>query len=427
MRRTEKNDSLNWITAGMLCGAALLMFAGSVCVGRMADAAFTADSLLEAMLRVESERPPVAMDLNIQRHTPRDPCGVVHRYSSKYISDGSRFDVTVEQYEHDLGASKESLVMNKRAVWDGQMYASREHSTILGVSTYVGGTGKYAKAPPIRQNKWAAPWADAIPIGDYVSVAELLASSANAVLSPKMENVDGFATYVLESRNQRGLYRVWVDAENGFIPRKITVRRQKNDLHRDGPLRGGTVEIEISGVEIQKVGGHYVVTSSTVNERVLFRDMLIQSQTLDVKRENIEWNPDFEKMGAFVIDGIPEGAKVLNFDFPDVPHIWADGRPIIDSGLTSAEDVNTPEIEADANNNSTEPERTDLQQTPEPAEPPDSELQADPDPANDQHATDAVAVRDTDQKGSTRTIIYVLGAAAGAAIIFYLARRHFKA
>ncbi|UCG48488.1 MAG: hypothetical protein JSU94_01680 [Phycisphaerales bacterium] len=423
MRRTEKKQSLNWILAGVLWGAALPMYAGSVCVGQMTDPAFTVKSLLEAMLRAESERPPVAMDLNIQRHTPRDPCGVVHRYSSKYITDGTRFDVTVEQHEYDLGASKETLVMNKRAVWDGQMYASRENSTILGVSTYVAGTGKYGKVPPIRQNKWAAPWADAIPIGDYVSVAQLLASSANAVLAPKMENIDGFATYVLESRNKRGLYRVWVDPENGFVPRKITVRREKNDLHRDGPLRGGTVEIEISGVQIEKVGGHYVVTKSTVNERVLFRERLIESQTLDVKRENIEWNPDFEKMGAFVIDGIPEGAKVLNFDFPDLPHIWADGRAIIDSGLTSTEDANTIASEPDANN-SGEPERSDLQDTGNSV---DSSEQAGPDLEKDEPVSDVVAVGDTDQKGSSRAIIYVLGAVAGVAIIFLVARRHFRA
>ncbi len=422
MRRTEKNDSLNWIAAGMLWGAGLAMFAGSVCVGRMADTAFTAESLLEAMLRAESERPPVAMDLNIQRHTPRDPCGVVHRYSSKYITDGSRFDVTVEQYEHDLGASKESLVMNKRAVWNGQMYASREHSTILGVSTYVAGTGKYGKAPPIRQNKWAAPWADAIPIGDYVSVAQLLASSGNAVLSPKMESVDGFATYVLESRNQRGLYRVWVDARNGFIPRKITVRRKKNDLHRDGPLRGGIVEIEIGGVEIEEVGGHYVVTRSRVNERVLFREMLIESQTLDVKRENIEWNPDFEKMGAFVIDGIPEGAKVQNFDFPDVPHIWADGRAIIDGGLTSTEDDDTFGSEPDPNE-SGEPEESDLRDTGDAV---DSSHQAAPDLEQDERINDSAAVCDTNKERPIPAIIYLLGAVAALAILFCLTRWRFK-
>jgi hypothetical protein len=337
MSTVRKHRALNSIALVTPWSATLLVFMVSTAPGRMSEETFTPESLLEAVIRAENERPAVAMDLNITRSTPHDVSGVIRGYRTTWRTDGTRFDAIVEEHEFDLNVSRDTVIMNKRAIWDGQMYTAYEHSTTSGVSTYVVGTGKYAKAPPIRQNKWAAPWADAIPIGDYVSVAQLLASSGNVTLAPQTERIDGFPTRLHESRNARGLYRVWIDPENGFIPRKITILRQANDLHRDGPLRGGTVEIEVSDVEIEKVAGYYVVTKSRITETARLGDVVIESQTLEVKRENIQWNPDFDKMGAFVMDGIPDGAEVRNFDFPGVRYVWADGRPIVDSGLQSLE------------------------------------------------------------------------------------------
>lgn len=339
MSTVRKHRALNSIALLTPWSATLLVFMVSTAPGRVSEETFTAESLLEAMIKAESERPAVAMDLSITRSTPHDVSGVRRGYRTTWRTDGSRFDAIVEEHEFDLNMSRDTVIVNKRAIWDGQMYTAYEHSRTSGVSTYVVGTGKYAQAPPIRQNKWAAPWADAIPMGDYVSVAQLLASSGNVTLAPQMERIDGFPTLLLESRNARGLYKVWIDPENGFIPRKITILRQANDVHRDGPLRGGTVEIEISDVEIEKVAGYHVVTKSRITETARLGDTVIESQTLEVRRENIQWNPDFEKMGAFVMDGIPDGAEVRNFDFPNVRYVWADGRPIVDGELQSLENA----------------------------------------------------------------------------------------
>jgi hypothetical protein len=49
-----------------------------------------------------------------------------------------------------------------------------------------------------------------------------------------------------------------------------------------------------------------------------------------VKRSRIDWRPDFEKLGAFVMDGIPEGTRLINRDPNDHTYAyeWRNGQAV---------------------------------------------------------------------------------------------------
>ncbi len=303
------------------------------------QADMTAQNILDAMLAAEQQRPPVAMDLTIHYSYPRDGKTVANWYKSKFRLDGKRIDVIVDTHYSANAVSPDQITHRKRVIWDGLTYLERYHNLAAGDPGYIAGTGKLAPVPPIRQKQWAAPWADGIVRGDYRTAAQVIADSGNATLAPEMEKIDGFDTYLVESRNEHGHYKLWVDPNNGFLARKIVVARDKGDIHWGKPLVDETFHMQISGVEIKRIAGRCVVTRSTIRETGWRDGSIVQDYTYTVARDQIRWNPDFAKMGAFVMDGVPEGAVISHWDFPGIRYVWADGRPVVDADLPVVEQI----------------------------------------------------------------------------------------
>ena len=48
-------------------------------------------------------------------------------------------------------------------------------------------------------------------------------------------------------------------------------------------------------------------------------------------RSDIQINPNFKEIGAFVMDGIPEGTKLWNRgDIPGLRYVWRNGKAVPD-------------------------------------------------------------------------------------------------
>ena len=75
-----------------------------------------------------------------------------------------------------------------------------------------------------------------------------------------------------------------------------------------------------------------MMMEATLRSTGIYDDREPASITLTARRETIEFNPDFESMGAFQID-LPEGTKVADMDFRDPPlgYLWKGGRLVPDN------------------------------------------------------------------------------------------------
>jgi len=143
-----------------------------------------------------------------------------------------------------------------------------------------------------------------------------------------MEQVDGFDCYVVEGDTWEGHKTVWIDPKNGYLHRKMIC---EGDPNNPDNLQG----IEIIDTKIEYLEGIPVVTEA---ERHFFRNFTDGNKqgatkatlTKHEKMSNVVWNPDFEAMGAFKMDKVPNGTQVVywanDLHKTGVKFHWQDGR-----------------------------------------------------------------------------------------------------
>ena len=326
MLRIRNNTRLFTRIVG-LCWIVMYMSFYPISLGQVIHDKLTAESLLESVLAAEMVRPAIAADINIVSKLSQGDKTETHRYVSQYRKDKSRIDVAVDTYYSDLSLGNDRMTSQMRSIWDGDTFVHRNQRPFYDSLYAVSLEEKHGHNISIKT--WAAPWLNGIAQGDYKSIAQIMRDSGRATLMQEKEEIDGFLCYLIESKTERGDYKIWVDAKHGFLARKIIVRREGNHLHWGEPVGDKIIEMEISNTDIKDIGESYMATESTLKIRGIKRDKVIFDDSYNARLSNIELNPNFEEMGAFVMDRIPKEAKVTHLDFPGIRYIWSDAGAII--------------------------------------------------------------------------------------------------
>ncbi len=178
-----------------------------------------------------------------------------------------------------------------------------------------------------------------------LSIPEILREATNMRLRDTEENIDGHDTYVLEAETKYGKHTLWIDSDAGFNPRRITVQKKIGDLYgklpigaSPPPLEGGVsssspwlatikwkVEVDI---QIENISGVFAPVTAKVRQYREYENGQFIEANSNVKREAIDFDPDFEAMGAFAIDA-PNGTRVTYDDaraMMGVKYEWFNGK-----------------------------------------------------------------------------------------------------
>ncbi|MBA7678783.1 hypothetical protein ES703_87061 [subsurface metagenome] len=173
-------------------------------------------------------------------------------------------------------------------------------------------------------------------------------------LRPEMEQVDGFACYVLEGDTPYDHHIVWIDPQNGYLHRKII----REGFHKNSNLPPEASKIVKSGSEVTDVKIEFFEGIPAVTEaKRHFFDERTDGSTLDAifheKMSNVVWNPDFESMGAFKMDKVPDGTRVIykvnDLHKTGVKFHWQGGKivPNVDEEIIEQIDRITEELMAE--------------------------------------------------------------------------------
>jgi hypothetical protein len=176
---------------------------------------------------------------------------------------------------------------------------------------------------------------------DQVSFVELFPQARELKLHPLTEDIRGSQCYLLEALTDHGAYKVWLDPAYGYLPRKAIVRKRGSDVFDHKPLTEtylSEVDFVLDAVEIQRVDGRFVPVACELEETWRRRDGRVQTTRTTHKRTHIDFEPDFEAMGAFKPD-IPNGTRVNYQDFMQtgLAYEWMNGKivpAVDDSALT---------------------------------------------------------------------------------------------
>jgi hypothetical protein len=236
-------------------------------------------------------------------------------YSYDLCIDGERVDVADTRRELRAGDAQPTPAFCMRTIWDGKREIHRQR--------YLGGDGKSEVEPSVgrrhgdfRISYSAGGFLYGFALGDERPMVRVLRDAGNATLRPKREDVDGHACQVVEGSTERGTYAVWLDAAADFQVRRAVVVRKPGDRVFDEKLpqrptdsKYSHLECRIDKVDLQRVGENWLPMRAVMETRARYATGQ-EVMRATAARSKLELHPDFAALGAFVMDGIPNGADV---------------------------------------------------------------------------------------------------------------------
>ena len=174
------------------------------------------------------------------------------------------------------------------------------------------------------------------------SVYDLLKAASNLKLADKAERIIGHDAYLIEADTPYGVVRAWVAPDLNGNCLKWEIVKNPNQFHRDGQFVSGefTEWIAVFDAErVEQIDGKYVVTQAKFYRHAKDGDKVITNATFHYTLKNIDFEPDFQALGAFKIH-LPEKTVVRDVDFPRVKYQWIGGKlqPLIDEIIVEALD-----------------------------------------------------------------------------------------
>ena len=308
------------------------------------------NEILDAMLVHDTAFMPIAMHVDVEL------CGYEaeqwkhgETYSFEQRFDGRRLDSVFTRYRIENGEPKHT--QNARRVFTGEQYLYRQEQidpagNRLSASLVSPEEAKQVMAYYFLWGGVLLGYMDA----DRKPVATILKDSPTTILRDEMEKVDGFACHVIEGSTNHGIYQIWVDPKCDYRIRRAIVRKGPGDMYYGKPIAksmGGDesndivrVRNEISDVKLEKIGDHFIPVAETQIGTVMRTGGKESRSKEVVKRSAIDTNPDFEKLGAFVMDNIPEGTRlwILDPNNHDYGYEWRGDKavPVAPDGATIA-------------------------------------------------------------------------------------------
>jgi len=304
-----EKQSLKWIVYE--CMMMLLAFDTHVFLSD-AKANFeniTERDILQRTLETVTSRPPTVADGELHCKWDDSDRGITEiKFFSRVYIRNQQHDFTRDTWK--LKDGKWAKTSEIRAIWDGSRRTARVRKMPSDTESgdfYV----VYDDNP--KGVVWGMGGAHGLngTTGDE-HFAKLLLESETLRLRPEMEQIDGFDCYVVEGDTPSYYHTVWIDPQNGYLHRKIICEGYQKNL----PYRGSWVVkygIEVTDVKIEYFEGIPVVTEA---KRHFFNERA-DGNTLDAiaqeKMSNVVCNPDFESVGAFKMDKVPNGTRVIHF------------------------------------------------------------------------------------------------------------------
>jgi hypothetical protein len=154
------------------------------------------------------------------------------------------------------------------------------------------------------------------------------------------EVVDGNRCSIVEGKTRSRCYRLWLDVEQHYRIRKAAARKAVGDLTIAGPLplKEGSLDVTELAISIDHIAtksykGFTVPASGVTVETKRYSDGRCLSIERSITRSQFEVNPDFGRLNAFVMDGIPDGTAVVRFDRDandHVTYVWRGGEVVAD-------------------------------------------------------------------------------------------------
>jgi hypothetical protein len=132
---------------------------------------------------------------------------------------------------------------------------------------------------------------------------------------------------VVEGKTPCGLYKLWLDADGGCLPRKASLVKREDDLlatgerlrdfggpHRQNPLL--EAQWTLSDLVLSRIANTWITIEAKCSTLTKRKNNTTYEEVLTLSRSDVEFQPDFNKSDSFV-PSVGAEEIVANVDDPD--------------------------------------------------------------------------------------------------------------
>jgi len=183
---------------------------------------------------------------------------------------------------------------------------------------------------------------------NYQSVYELLKAAPDLKLHNNVTKIIGHDTYLIKADTKYGIVKAWISPDLDYNCLRWEIIKAQNQFYRDGTTTNDrfTKRTDVFTAEkVEQIDGQYFVTQAKFNQIVKNGNIVLGNHTYYYNLKNIDFNPDYEALGAFEIQ-LPEGTVIRDDDNPEVRYKWIGGQLVTERIQTIPQ--RTAEVEAPA-------------------------------------------------------------------------------
>jgi len=172
---------------------------------------------------------------------------------------------------------------------------------------------------------------------NFHSVYDLLKGAPNVTLHDTATKILDYDAYLLDANTRYGIVRAWISPDAGNNCLKWEIVKAQNQFYLEGATTDGQFTHWVAAYDaerVEQIDGRYITTQAKFKYIVTDDDTELSNFTHHYKLTNIDFDPDYEAMGAFKIQ-LPEGTVATHKEIPGIQFRWTNGKfvPNIDDYL----------------------------------------------------------------------------------------------
>jgi hypothetical protein len=219
----------------------------------------------------------------------------------------------------------------KQSIWDGKYWYDYTEK-----AAYVAFTRAESNKLDYLAITSEGAKLDGFLYGDQEPVSLILRKANSLSIREKNENINGSDCYVLEADTTSGRYTLWLDPEHGCNIARVEVHKDGNDIFRGKPLNspppelapeqlqrfpnakdiGDKLNFSLENIHFEKHGEIWVPVEADYQWEDVYNGGRTRKVSGNIKRFQIDLNPDFKAIGAFV-PNFPDGTRAFDMDHPN--------------------------------------------------------------------------------------------------------------
>lgn len=171
--------------------------------------------------------------------------------------------------------------------------------------------------------------------GDSERVDGILGRCHGVSVRSQTETVGKWECHVIDADTKHGKYTLWIDPSHGHNIARADIQKRQGDVAYGKRMEAGMSASSFYRVlQFEQVGGIWLPMEGELEGQLKWGGGYFSGGKSHIKRTSVILDPNHNTLGSFVLDEVPNGAKVLIVGLPtEIAYTWREGEVVDANGL----------------------------------------------------------------------------------------------